>query len=87
MSGAGIGKEAREALHDLRIALRQEREHLAVQMELGRMEFKEEWSQLEHKWEQFESKAEELGDDAKEVAERLGDEITNAYRHLRDRLK
>ncbi len=86
MSGAGFGRETREALSELKAALRREREHLSVQLELGRMELKDEWDSLEQKWDSFESKAEGLGDDAKEVAERLGSELQDAYRSMRDRL-
>lgn len=87
MSKAGIGDEAKKSLKDLAGALRREREHLAVQVELGRMELKDEWLGLERKWDRFEQRLEELGDDAKDAAHRLGHELEEAYNDLRDRLK
>ncbi|MGI9325584.1 MAG: hypothetical protein ACR2PZ_10225 [Pseudomonadales bacterium] len=87
MGDAPVGQETRKALKDLAVALKREREHLAVQMDLGRKEFKDEWQRLEAKWDQFESKVDDLGDDAKHTVKKLGDELEEAYEHLRDRLK
>ncbi len=91
MSGTPVGQETRKALKDLAVALKREREHLAVQVDLGRKEFKDEWQRLEAKWDDFESKLEskvdDLGDDAKHTVKKLGEELEEAYKHLRERVK
>ncbi|MFK7912437.1 MAG: hypothetical protein AB8B93_00870 [Pseudomonadales bacterium] len=87
MRESKIGQEARRSLQDLVDSLRREREHLALQFELGRMELKDEWHDLEAKWDGFERSLDEFGDDAKETVHRVGEEIEGAYRDLKQRLK
>lgn len=80
-------QEAKRSMKELAASLRSEREHLAVQIELGRMELKEEWHALEDKWQTFEKTVNEVGDDAKEALHRFGEEIEEAYADLKQRLK
>ena len=80
-------QEAKRSVKELAASLRSDREHLAVQIELGRMELKDEWHSLEGKWEAFEKSVHEYGDDAKEAMHRIGEEIEEAYRDLKRRLK
>lgn len=73
--------------------LRRERDELRVQMELGKAEFREEWTELEKKWERLESRLSGAAKEAKESSEDVGaafgvltDELAQAYRNIRSRL-
>lgn len=87
MGDTEIGNDASKALKELGQALKRERERIAIQMDLGRMEVKDEWNRLEARWDEFEEQAEELGDEAKEAAHRLGEELKERYESLVQRLK
>lgn len=87
MRESDYGERAKRSIKEISEALRSEREHLAVQIELGRMELKDEWHELEAKWKAFEQKVDDLGDDAKDAVHRIADEIEEAYGDLKDRLK
>ncbi|NGP52589.1 hypothetical protein [Thioalkalivibrio sp. XN8] len=74
--------------------LRRERDELRVQMELGKAEFRDEWSELEKKWERLESRLSGAAKEAKESSEDVGaafgvltDELAQAYRNIRSRLR
>lgn len=79
--------ERRSYLSALLDKLREEHDHLKVQFELGKMEARDEWHQLEKKWQHLESRAEQLEDDVEDTFEDLADELKARYRRLRDRLK
>lgn len=73
--------------------LRRERDELRVQMELGKAEFRDEWTELEKKWERLESRLSGAAKEAKESSEDVGaafgvltDELAQAYRNIRSRL-
>lgn len=65
--------------------LREEHDHLKVQFELGKMEARDEWHQLEKKWQHLESRAEQLEDDLEDTFEDLADELKGRYEKLRER--
>lgn len=74
--------------------LRQERDELRVRAHLLKAELLDEWQEVESKWEHVELRLEHLRDGAKDSAEdigaalsQVGEEITRAYRRLRDSLK
>jgi hypothetical protein len=73
--------------------LRQERDELRLQMELGKAEFREEWEQLERKWERLEGRLAGAAEEAREASGEVGaafgvlaDELGQAYRRIRARL-
>lgn len=47
MSNPLFGKDTKKSLHDLAVALRRDREQLMVQLNLGKMEFRDEWQEVE----------------------------------------
>ena len=81
-----IGDETKESLHELLQALKRDRERLAVQLNLGKKELRDEWEVVEEKWEVLERHLAEFTEDAKEAAHKVSDEITQAYRRLTDML-
>lgn len=73
--------------------LRQERDELRVQLELGKAEFREEWEELEHKFARLEGRLSGAAREARESSEDVGaafgvlaDELGQAYRNIRARL-
>lgn len=87
MNGKTFGDETRESLSDLVDTLRRERDHLAVQLNLGKMEVRDEWESLESRWEKLEGRMSQLGDEAKHSATELCHELKEAYHRLRNTLK
>ena len=74
--------------------LRQERDELRLQMRLGKAEFKDEWEALERKWEHLEAKMADVKDEAREASREVGaafgilaDELGEAYRRIRAKLR
>ncbi|MGR9045754.1 MAG: hypothetical protein ACU83N_10690 [Gammaproteobacteria bacterium] len=81
-------------LEKLTDQIKHQRDEIQVQMHLAGMEAKEEWEKAEKKWDEFMIKAEEIKDDTQETTEELvtatkiiGDEITQAYKRIVERLK
>jgi BMFP domain-containing protein YqiC len=73
--------------------LRQERDELRVQVELGKAEFRDEWQELEHKFENMEARLSGVAREARQSSEEVGaafgllaDELGQAYRNIRARL-
>jgi hypothetical protein len=73
--------------------LRQLRDELRVQAELGRAELRERWGELEHSWHQLEGRlklvrdgAREDSENVREAARLLAQELRESYEHLRGRL-
>jgi hypothetical protein len=73
--------------------LRQERDELRVQVELGKAEFRDEWQELEQKFQKLESRFSGAAKEARESSEEVGaafgvlaDELGQAYRNIRARL-
>ncbi len=79
-------EEEMEGLHQLRDELR-------VQSELGSMELRDQWQELEHRWGELEGKvkliregAQEDAAEIREAAKILGEELRKGFQHLRSRL-
>ena len=73
--------------------LRQTRDELRVQAELGRAELRDRWHELERNWHQLEGRLKVARDGAREdsttvreAARALAHELREAYEHLRQRL-
>jgi hypothetical protein len=73
--------------------LRQERDELRVQAELGKAEFRDEWAELEKKFAKLEGRLSGAAKEARESSEDVGaafgvlaDELGQAYRNIRARL-
>ncbi|MAE94692.1 MAG: hypothetical protein CL910_08540 [Deltaproteobacteria bacterium] len=73
--------------------LRQLRDELRVQVELGGMELKEQWHGLEKRWSALEGKAKRIREGAREDADEIAEtarelarEIREGFEHLRARL-
>jgi SMC interacting uncharacterized protein involved in chromosome segregation len=81
----------RERLDDEVEKLRQARDELRVQVELGKMDAEETWNALEKRWERLEGKlkviAEETGDVAGDVAEDARDAASMLVDEIRDGFK
>ena len=77
-----IGDDTKKSLHDLLQALRRDRERLAVQLNLGKKELRDEWDEVEQKWDVLERHLAEFTEDARDAAHRVSDEIGDAYRRL-----
>lgn len=84
MSNPLFGKDTKKSLHDLAVALRRDREQLMVQLNLGKMELRDEWQEVEKKWQAFEHKVDEANDDAKQSLHQVGQEIAETYRKLKN---
>ena len=67
------------------ITLKRDRQRLQVQLNLGKLELKEEWDVVEKKWGVLEHHLAEFSDDAKQSAHRVSGEISDAYHRLKDR--
>ncbi len=79
-----IGDDTKKSLHELLQSLRRDRERLAVQLNLGKKELRDEWETVEDKWEDLEKHLAEFTEDARDAAHRVSDEISDAYRRLTD---
>ena len=73
--------------------LRELRDELRVQTELGRAELRDRWHELERRWHQLEGRLKvvreglrEDGQDVREAARLLASELRESYEHLRKRL-
>jgi predicted nucleic acid-binding Zn-ribbon protein len=73
--------------------LRELRDELRVQLELGRAELRDRWQELEKSWHQLEGRlklardgAREDSHNVREAARLLARELRDSYEHLRKRL-
>ena len=73
--------------------LREVRDELRVQAELGRAELRDRWHELEKSWHQLEGRlklardgAREDSQNVREAARLLANELRDSYEHLRKRL-
>ena len=62
--------------------LRELRDELRVQTELGRAELRDRWHELERRWHQLEGRLKVV----REAARLLASELRESYEHLRKRL-
>jgi hypothetical protein len=82
-----------EELGKFRDGLIQQRDELAVQLGLAKLEAKEEWERAEAKLEEFQNKlgaavgeAKDASDDVWIRVKMLGEEIKSAYERIKNRL-
>lgn len=82
-----------EELEKFRDSLLQQRDELRVQLNLAKMEAREEWEETEAKLGQFKAKLEEVSGEAKAASEdvwssvkMLGEEIERAYKRIKSHL-
>lgn len=87
--GEKLGEQWEEELKTLRTL----RDELRVQAELGKLEFRDRWSELEHRWSELEGKfkliragAREDAGEIRTAARRLADELREGYENLKKRL-
>lgn len=96
---AGTGQAGVQAMNEasksekVLARLRQERDELRLQAELGKAEFRDEWQELERKFEKLEGRLSGAAKEARESSEEVGaafgvlaDELGQAYRNIRARL-
>lgn len=83
-------EQIKKDLSALKEHLIQSKDELIVQMNLAKMEAKDELSKLEQPWNDFLSKvkkivddAEDFTEDAVESAEKLGENLKNKYREIK----
>lgn len=82
-----------DELAKLREGLLQQRDELLVQLNLAKLDARDEWDAAEAKFEQWQLRAKGALDEAKEASEDvlaslnlLGDEIKSAYERIKSRL-
>ena len=75
-----------ERLHNEVDSLRQTRDELRVQIDLGKMEASDVWQGVEERWERLEGKLRVLADESKEVAEDVGEAATLLLNEIREGL-
>jgi uncharacterized protein (DUF342 family) len=76
-----------------RDGLLQQRDELLVQLNLAKLDAREEWERTEAKLEEFKAKLDTVAEEAKDAsddvwtsAKMLGEEIRNAYDRIKSRL-
>lgn len=89
-----MNQKTDEKIRALYEQLKTQRDELRVQMHLGAAELKEEWEAAEKQWQHVEQKLEKAGEEAGEAAHEaretlgvIGEELSTAYRRIRERLK
>lgn len=86
MSNPIFDGDTSESLHDLVAALRRQRDHLRIQANLGKMELRDEWEDVESKWHAFEHQVEEANEDARHSLHEIAQEIAETYKKLKHKL-
>lgn len=76
-----------ESLKEMLQSLKQDRDELRVKVELAKMEAREDWQEVEEKWHNFEQKIKGVGEESIHSAEKIGQEISEAYQRIRKTLK
>ena len=76
--------ELREITEKFVNELKEERDHLRVQMALAKAEAKDEWAVLEKKWEKFSREAQIFGEVAKDTAKEARDDLSVLASDLKD---
>lgn len=83
-----------DELKQLSEKVKQYRDEARVQMHLAGEDVKDEWDDLEKDWERFRGKLEDLlhnADDAskeaRQTANKLGEDLKTGYQNIRSRLK
>ncbi len=83
-----------EELKKLSEKIKQYRDEARVQLHLAREDVKDEWDDLEKDWERFRGKldqilrdAEDAGKEARQTAQKLGEDLKTGYQNIRNKLK
>lgn len=86
-------EQIKKDLTALKTHLLQSKDELIVQMNLAKMEAKDELSKLEQPWNDFLMKvkniiddAEDFTEDAVESAEKLGETLKNKYKEIKEKI-
>ncbi|GAB4276003.1 MAG: hypothetical protein Kow0065_23570 [Methylomicrobium sp.] len=81
-------------LENLSEKIKQQRDEIAVQLNLAGMEIKSEWEKAEEKWAELKTKADAIKDETQETTEDLvsgakviAEELNSAYQRIIDRIK
>ncbi len=84
----------KDDLKNLTETVKRYRDEVRLQMHLAREDVRDEWDDLEEYWERFRRKvddlvhdAEDTGQEARQSASALGDDLKRGYERLRNRLK
>ena len=64
--------------------LRQRRDELLVQLDLGKKDAADAWHEVEHRWQHLEGKLRVLADESKEAAEDVGEAASQLVEEIRD---
>ncbi|PSF06006.1 hypothetical protein C7H09_11735 [Marinobacter fuscus] len=74
--------------------IRQYRDEAKLQLHLAREDVKDEWDDLEQNWDKFRARldrilhdAEGAGQEARDTAKKLGEDLKTGYQNIRDKLK
>ncbi len=76
----------RERLHADVSKLRQRRDELRVQIDLGKMEASDAWHEVEERWQRLEGKLRVLTDESKDAVEDVGEAATLLASEIREGL-
>lgn len=83
-----------DELKQLSEKIRQYRDEAHVQLHLAREDVKDEWDDLEKDWERFRGKldsllhdADDASKEARQTAQKLGEDLKTGYEKIRNRLK
>lgn len=76
----------RERLHADVSKLRQRRDELRVQIDLGKMEASDAWHEVEDRWQRLEGKLRVLADESKDAVEDVGEAATLLASEIREGL-
>ena len=63
------------------------RDEVRVQMHLAKAELKDEWDELEPRFEEVEQRLESAAEDTRQTVIVIAEELGEAYKRIRDRLK
>jgi len=66
--------------------LRQRRDELRVQIDLGKMEASDVWHEMEERWQRLEGKLRTLADESKDAVEDVGEAATLLVDEIREGL-
>jgi uncharacterized protein (DUF342 family) len=85
--------DVRQEFEKFRDGLLQQRDELLVQLNLAKLDAREEWERTEAKLEEFKAKLDSVAEEAKGASEdvwtsvkMLGEEVRNAYDRIKSRL-
>ncbi|AAU90551.1 hypothetical protein MCA0180 [Methylococcus capsulatus str. Bath] len=94
LTGSGEGTmNLKEEMEKFRDGLLQQRDEIVVQLDLARMNIRDEWEKAEEQLEELKARVARAADEAKDASEDvwagvqvLGEEIRNAYERIKNKL-